>query len=134
MVDCWPKRIWFKKLLSDYREQHGITNAEIAKKLEISPETLKKYISPSPTHRPGETVLRRAGLLLGVDWREFLDDGPVPGLDSDPESQAFGNIMGILGKNLTPESRAAMIEMAKAAQVKGRQRLEAEKRAKGDKP
>ena len=132
MVDCWPKRIWFKKLLADYREEHHVVNSEIAEKLGISPETLKKYISPSQTHRPGETVLRKAGEMLGMDWREFLDDGILSGPGDDPEAHAFGNIMGILGRNLTEAQKAAMIEMAKQAQIIGREREAAEKQAKGE--
>ena len=63
--------------------------------------------------------MERARLYFDVDIWEI--EGP----EGDDE---FGNIMGFLGKNLTPESRAAMIEMAKAAQVKGRERQEAEKK------
>jgi transcriptional regulator with XRE-family HTH domain len=128
MTDCWPKRVWFKKLLSDYRERNKVNNAEIAESLGISPESLKKYISPSPTHRPGEAVLRKAGEILGVDWREFLDEGSVT---PEPRDEPFGNIMGILGKNLTEAQKAAMIEMAKAGQIVGRAREAAEKKGKG---
>lgn len=64
--------------------------------------------------------------MLGMDWREFLDEGAVPTLADDPEAHSFGNIMGVLGKNLTPEMRAVMIEMARTAQGRGRERETAE--------
>lgn len=116
MIDCWPKRVWFKKLLSDYREQNHVTNSDIAEKLGISPESLKKYISPSPTHRPGEAVLRKAGEMLGIDWRQFLDDGAVVAEDYDP---SFASIMGFLGPNIPEDVKKHLIALAQTYQPKG---------------
>ena len=118
--DVWPKRARFVELLDQKLEM--ATYEEIAVALGLkSTRSLEHEWRYDKSRRPGRKTLELAAPYMGVDIWEI--DGP----DGDED---FGNIMGILGRNLTPESRAAMIEMAKAAQVKGRERLEAEKKAK----
>jgi transcriptional regulator with XRE-family HTH domain len=115
--DVWPKRARFVELLD--AKLTTATYAEIAKALKLtSTRSLEHEWRYDRSRRPGRRTLELAAPYLGVELWEI--DGPA----GDDE---FGNIMGILGKNLTPESRAAMIEMARAAQVKGQERLEAEK-------
>jgi transcriptional regulator with XRE-family HTH domain len=109
-------------------KKNGKTKKDFAEAVGIAPESLKQYYSGR--HVPGRDLVVRFARVLGCHIGDLLGEAPDSG-EAVPRDEAFGNIMGILGKNLSPETRAAMIEMAKAAQVIGREREEAEKKGKG---
>lgn len=109
-LDPWPQRDRFIELV-DAKAATGVSLAEIASALGLtttsSLETAYRY-----DHRriPKRTTLQRAAYYFGV---------PLSELYGEPVDDDFGNMMGVLGKNLTPEMRAAMIEMAKSGQIQG---------------
>lgn len=128
MKDCWANRTKFRELLAEFRKRNGVKNAAIAELLDISPESLKKYISPSPTHRPGEDVLKKAGALLGMDWREFLDapaSTATPGVPQekwaavDEDVRIWNRTMFEAGARVTPEFRKAVLDLMKTGLEKG---------------
>ena len=116
--DPWPKRARFVELL-DAKLNSGATYQEIADALGlVSTRSLEQEFRTN--RRPGRGTLERAAVYFGVELWEL--DGPAA--DED-----FGAIMGVYGKNMTPEMRASFIEMAKAYQPKGQARLAAEDQA-----
>lgn len=117
--DVWLKRARWNELV-DAKLLAGVTYQQIADALGLaSTRSLEHEWRYDRTRRPGRGTMELAAPYFGVDLWEI--DGPA----GDAE---FGNIMGILGANLTPETRAAMIEMAKAGQVKAAERRKAEKK------
>lgn len=71
-------------------------------------------------------LVEKAAPVLGLTVHDFILGEATGQGDSAPRDEEFGNIMGVLGKNLTPEMRAVMIDMARAAQARGFERLKAE--------
>jgi transcriptional regulator with XRE-family HTH domain len=113
--------------IRSYKERTGKSHKAIAEDLGIELGYFHKILYKDKPLTLN--IVEKAAPVLGLTIHDFLPNPPaVDG--GPPRDEDFGNIMGILGKDLTPETRAAMIEMAKAAQVKGRARLEAEKKAR----
>ena len=113
-----------------FQERTGKTQEEVAAVFGVSLPYLRNVLYRSKPLTIN--LVEKAAPVLGLTVHDFITGSARPD-DPTPRDEEFGNIMGILGKNLTPESRAAMIEMAKAAQVKGRERAEAEKKARDKK-
>jgi transcriptional regulator with XRE-family HTH domain len=114
--------------IEGFQDRTGKTQEEAAKAFGVSLAYLRNVLyksKPLTIH-----LVEKVAPVLGLTVHDFILGESTNQPGEPARDEAFGNIMGILGKNLTPESRAAMIEMAKAAQVKGRERLEAEKKNK----
>lgn len=122
-TDPWSQRLTFRRLVDEWMIKEGKSKKDFALAVRIAPESLKQYYSGR--HLPGRDLVLRFASTLGCSPSMLLGDPSAPG-GEDPEAQAFGNIMGVLGKNLTPEMRAVMIDMARAAQARGFERLKAE--------
>jgi transcriptional regulator with XRE-family HTH domain len=108
--DVWPRRARFLKCL-DAKLADGVTYAEIAEALELgSTRSLEHEWRYDRSREPGRNTLRLATVYFGKPPLEF--EGPETEDD-------FGNQMGVFGKNMAPETRAAMLAMAEASQIKG---------------
>jgi transcriptional regulator with XRE-family HTH domain len=127
--DVWPKRARAVELLDAKIEALQLEGLDEASAYRAIADALGLKKTRSLEHewrydrsrRPGRNTLELAAPYFGVELWEI--DGP----DADNE---FGNIMGIIGKNLSEETKAKMIREAILAQEEGRLREEAEKTAK----
>lgn len=104
----------------DWKAGKKKTQADLAEAMGISLPYLRKVfyrVKPLTLQ-----MVEKAAPVLGLAVHDFILGEPVLPIDGPPRDEEFGNIMGVLGKNLTPEMRAVMIEMARAAQGRGRER------------
>lgn len=112
-----------------WQEATGKTQADLADAMGLSVAYLRKVfyrVKPLTIQ-----MVEKAAPVLGLTVHDFILGEPSAQVGDSPRDEPFGNIMGILGKNLTEAQKAAMIEMAKAGQVVGREREAAEKKRKG---
>lgn len=122
----WPQRPYFRHLVDAWLVTTGKTKRELAEAAEIEPGSLKQYYSG--VQIPGRDLALRLARVLGCQISDLLGE-PTSVNDQEPRDEVFGNIMSILGKNLSDAQKKAMIEMAKAGQAVGREREAAEKKA-----
>jgi len=114
-ADHWPKRGRFVELL-DAKLAGGATYEEIATALGLaSTRSLEQEFRTK--RRPGRGTLELAAVYFDVDVWEL--DGPL--VDDD-----FTNQMRIYSSGLSEETKAAIVALAKAGQIKGQDRVDAE--------
>ena len=121
----WPQRPFFRHLVDVWIEKTGKTKKNFGELAGLADGSIKQYYSGKQI--PGRELALKFAEILDCQISDLLGE-PSGERPVNPEAEAFGNIMGILGKNLTPEMRAVMIEMAKAGQVKAAARRRAEKK------
>lgn len=121
----WAQRGFFRHSVDLWISRTGKAKKDLAEAVGIEPGSLKQYYSGNQI--PGRDLALRFAKELGCQISDLLGE---PTEDGAARDEPFGNIMGILGKNLTEAQKAAMIEMAKAGQVVGREREAAEKKGK----
>lgn len=111
--------------VDEYQGRTNKTHEEVAGDFGVSLPYLRNVLyksKPLTIH-----LVEKAAPVLGLTVHDFILGESVGQGESAPRDEEFGNIMGVLGKNLTAEMRAVMIDMARAAQAKGRERESAEK-------
>lgn len=126
----WAQRSFFRHSVDLWISRTGKTKKDLADAVGIEAGSLKQYYSGNQI--PGRDLALRFAKELGCQISDLFGE-PADAEGSVSRDESFGNIMGILGKNLTEAQKAAMVEMAKAGQVVGREREAAEKKGKGGK-
>lgn len=129
MNENWPEQEVFCLRVREFAERGGHVTKRgaldlpvLAELFDVAENSLKQFLQNKKRPRPHYDTLSKIASVIGSGVLEFMGtDGPVPGTQPDVD-MAFGNIMGILGKNLDEATKKAMIEMAKAAQQKGKER------------
>ena len=133
--DFWSKRGLFVDWVHEAKARLGGTNADVAELMDLAPQSLKKYLSPNGTHKPGDDALRRLGDFLGYDYRMLLDDPGTapPGIDpkywedADEDTKIFNKTMFSMSGTMTPEIRSVLIQMAKVGHAKAIKKIEESK-------
>lgn len=123
----WNEVTVFAMYLKRYRDESGMSVAEVADAIGTTEGTIRFWLTG--TRPPGKGNLRKLTTLfahLGCTIDQLLGGAP-PSSDHAPRDEAFGNIMGIYGVGLSEETKAAMIQMAKAGQVLAQERRKSEK-------
>jgi len=89
----WPQRDNFKKLVLDYRKEHGLTPEEMAERLGLKPSGLHGLLYDKRTGCPKLETAQNAARVLGVKLSEIVDDpgSDIPG--TNPESSEMERVM-----------------------------------------
>lgn len=100
-------------------ERTGEKKVAFAAKCKIEPESLKQYYSGR--HVPGRELVLRFAKVLGCPVSVLVGEPAGAGTDNT-EVRAWSDTMYLLGLELSPEQREAVIEMVKAGREMGKAR------------
>lgn len=128
MNETWPEQEVFCLRVREFAEREGyltprkgIDLERLAPVFDLAVNSLKQFLQNKRRPRPHYDTLAKIAETVGVSVTEFMGAGGPPAESgTDP---GFANVMGVLGKDLSPEWKARLIELAKAAQVKAEEKI-----------